>query len=170
MIQRVLVPTDFSVKSLRIVLEYLENSGDDQMELVFTCGYRIEDSISSLLGFTLDDHLADMQSDDFLKGCEMIKSRFKHQIVEMYSDLIISKNKRYIRNYLKGRKITHIVIPNAFEFEYTRSSFDIIEVLKTTELNNLPVVTAVCISDNSLSGQDALDSFFFRKKWRFIYE
>jgi len=170
MIQRVLIPTDFTVNSLRIVLEYLENSGNLQVELVLTCGYNLGESISFLLGFTLDDHLAEMQNEDFLKGCEMIKSRFKDKVVEMYADFMISKNKRYVRNYLKGRQFAHIVVPDTFEFKYTKNSFDVVELLKTAALPNMPAITSVSMGEENLQAQDTLDGFFFRKKWRFTYE
>src|SRR5690606_14477286 len=104
MIQRVLIPTDFTVNSLRIALEYLESSKNEHVELVLTGGYNLGESISMLLGFTLDDHLAELQDEDFLKACEMIKSRFKNKVVEIYADFMISKNKRYVSNYLKGRQ------------------------------------------------------------------
>ncbi|TYR32257.1 hypothetical protein FXV77_19865 [Sphingobacterium phlebotomi] len=170
MIQRVLIPTDFTVNSLRIVLEYLENSGNQQVELVLTCGYNLGESISFLLGFTLDDHLAEMQNGDFLKGCEIIKSRFKDKVVEMYADFMISKNRRYVRNYLKGCQIAHIVVPDTFEFQHTKNSFDVVELLKTTVLPNMPAITPVCMGEDGLQTQDTLDGFFFRKKWRFTYE
>lgn len=170
MIQRVLIPTDFTVNSLRIVLEYLENSGDQKVELVLTCGYNLGESISFLLGFTLDDHLAEMQNEDFLKGCEMIKSRFKDKVVEMYADFMISKSKRYIRNYLKGGQFARIVLPDTFEFTFKENCFDVVELLKTVTLPNMPIITSVCMGEEGLQVQDTLDGFFFRKKWRLTYE
>ncbi|PRD47944.1 hypothetical protein [Sphingobacterium haloxyli] len=169
MIQRVLVPTDFTVNSLRIVLEYLENNNDEQVELVLVYGYKLGESISMLLGFTLDDHLAEMQNDDFLKGCEIIKSRFKDKVVEMYADCMISKNTRYVRNYLKGRQFTQIVLPDAFEFQNVEHTFDVVELLRTQPLP-LPQVIPVAMGEDEMSRHDTLDSFFFRKKWRFSYE
>ncbi|PRD54508.1 hypothetical protein [Sphingobacterium gobiense] len=169
MIQRVLVPTDFTVNSLRIVLEYLENNKDEQVELVLVGGYKLSESISMLLGFTLDDHLAELQHDDFLKGCEIIKSRFKDKVVEMYADSMISKNKRYIRNYLKGRKFTQVVLPDAFEFQEVENSFDVAALLRSQPLA-LPQVIPVVMGEDERSRHDTLDSFFFRKKWRFSYE
>jgi len=170
MIQRVLIPTDFTVNSLRIVLEYLENSNHQQVELVLTCGYNLGESIGMLLGFTVDDYLAEMQNEDFLKGCEMIKSRFKDRVVEMYGDLMISRNKRYVHNYLKGGQFAQIVLPNIFEFNYTTNCFDIVELMKTSQLSGMPEIISVSMSDEKLQAQDTLDSFFFRKKWRFTYE
>ncbi|NGM66919.1 hypothetical protein [Sphingobacterium sp. SGR-19] len=170
MIQRVLIPTDFTVNSLRIVLEYLESSDHQQVELVLACGYNLGESIGMLLGFTLDDHLAEMQKEDFLKGCEIIRSRFEDKIVEMYSDLMISKNKRYVRNYLKGRQLTQIVLPDAFEFKYLGNCFDIVELMNTMEPANVPKIVTVNMGEEKLQAQDTLDSFFFRKEWRFNYE
>ncbi|MBD1432767.1 hypothetical protein H8B06_08030 [Sphingobacterium sp. DN00404] len=170
MIQRVLIPTDFTVNSLRIALEYLENSDNEQVELVLAGGYNLGESISMLLGFTLDDHLAEVQDEDFLKACEMIKSRFKNKVVEMYADFMISKNKRYVSNYLKGRQFARIVLPDAFEFKHTKNSFDIVDMFNNIQLSNMPEVITVSMGEAKLKGQDTLDGFFFRKKWRLSYE
>jgi hypothetical protein len=171
-IQRVLVPTDFTVDSLRIALEYLENNGDNQrVELVLVCGYDLGDSITVLLGFTKDDHLARLQGEDFVKGCEMIKSRFKQTVVEMYADLLISKNARYVRNYLKGNRITQVVLPETYGFRFfNRHCFDILNVLKAVGLEALPEVVSLPVVGNETDNIDTMDSIFFRKGWKVSYE
>lgn len=170
MIKRVLIPTDFTVNSLRIVLEYLENSDDQQVELVLTSGYNLGDSISILLGFSIDDHLGELQHEDFLKGCEMIKSRFKDKVVEMYADFMISKNKRYVHNYLTGRKFSQIVMPDNFNFQQRKNCFDIVELLSQLELPAMPEIKTVSMGEGDLQEHDTLDGFFFRKNWRLSYE
>lgn len=170
-IARVLVPTDFTVDSLRIVLDYMEENVGQQVELVLACGYDLGDSITSLLGFTKEDHLIKLENEDFIKGCEMIKSRFTNDIVEMYSDLIISKNLRYLRNYVKGSRITHVVLPDSFEFACSaRGVFDVAEVLKCHMDAISATVVPVVLQRSVADGIDTMDSIFFRKDWRVSYE
>ncbi|WP_037495266.1 hypothetical protein [Sphingobacterium deserti] len=170
-IARVLVPTDFSVDSLRIVLDYLETTPDQKVELVLACGYDIGDSITSLLGITKEDHLMKLENEDFIKGCEMIKSRFKSRIVEMYSDLLISRNGRYLRNYFKGSRVTHIVVPEGYTFSPTeRGVFDITEILKKNVAEVGPELITILLREHIAEGIDSMDSIFFRKDWGVSYE
>lgn len=170
-IARVLVPTDFSVDSLRIVLNFMEKNADQKVELVLACGYDVGDSITSLLGITKEDHLSRLESEDFIKGCEMIKSRFKSNLVEMYSDLIISRNGRYLRNYFKGGRVTHIVLPEGYLFASKESSvFDLTEVLRKNVESISAIIVPVKLEDQLLEGIDSMDSIFFRRDWRLSYE
>lgn len=138
--------------------------------MVLVSGYKLDSSIGMLLGFSTADHIADLQDEDFLKGCEMIKSRFKDKVVEIYGDCMVSKNSRYVRNYIKGAKFSQIVLPEAFEFTHTPNSFDVVEVLQTLPFSGVPEVVTVQMQDANLQEHDGLDSFFFRKNWRFSYE
>lgn len=170
-IARVLVPTDFTVDSLRTVLDYLENHADQRVELVLACGYDIGDSITGLLGFTKEDHLVKLENEDFIKGCEMIKSRFKPNVIELYSDLIISKNVRYLRNYFKGNAITHVALPVSFQFSpATRSAFDIATILKDNMKAINATIVPVEVQIGHEAGIDQMDSMFFRNDWRMSYE
>ncbi|GHE23531.1 hypothetical protein [Sphingobacterium griseoflavum] len=167
----VLIPTDFSVYSLRIVLDFMEKRTDRKVELVLACGYDIGDSITSLLGITKEDHLARLESADFIKGCEMIRSRFKNNLVGMYCDLLISRNSRYLRNYFKGSRVTHIVLPEGYTFaSKERNVFDITELLKEHVYHIGVATIPVSLEKQVVEGIDSMDSFFFRKDWRVSYE
>ncbi|WP_437921962.1 hypothetical protein [Sphingobacterium sp. LRF_L2] len=170
-IARILVPTDFTVKSLRIVLDFLEKDDNNKVEIVLACGYDIGDSITGLLGFTKDDHLSKLESDDFIKGCEMIKASFKTKVVEMYADLVISKNTRYLQNFFKGNRITHVVLPEDYRFHASvRACFDITMLLKKNAVQTgIKVIPLRCDGETAES-IDSMDSIFFRKDWRVSYE
>ncbi len=170
-IARILVPTDFSVDSLRIVLDFMEKNADQKVELVLACGYDIGDSITSLLGITKEDHLTRLESEDFIKGCEMIKSRFKNSLVEMYSDLIISRNARYLRNYFKGGRVTHVVLPDSYTFSSKEPSvFDLTELLRKNAESIAATIIPIRLEGQVVEGMDSMDSIFFRKDWRVSYE
>ncbi|MFD1768290.1 hypothetical protein [Sphingobacterium suaedae] len=170
-IQRVLIPTDFTVNSLRIALAYLEDNGEQPVELVFVCGYNLGDSITSLLGFTKDDQLNRLQGEDFVKGCQMIKSRFEHKVVELYSDLFISKNPRYLRNCIKGGKVTHVVLPENFMFRFSnKQCFDVAKLLKTMKGEGRVTMVGIGVGSVDLESADTMDGIFFRKDWRISYE
>lgn len=169
-IQRVLIPTDFTIDSLRSALQYLEGMEGDKIEIVLAGGYKMDSSITGLLGFSKEFYLDIVQTEDFIKGCSMIRSRFENKVSEIYADLILSRNIRYLRNYLNGAGITKIVIAEGYDFQSSiKNSFNISELLKEHVPGNIQVVSLKS-DKRALQDIDALDGIFFRKDWRLGYE
>jgi len=138
--------------------------------LVFAGGYEMDASITGLLGFTKEYYLDEIQNEDFIKGCGLIKSRFGARIVEIYTDLLLSKNKHYVKNYIKGAKITQIVLCDGYDFQFpNKSFFDVSDILERSS-NEIISLVNIVINNNLVDNIDALDSFFFGKDWRVRYE
>jgi len=173
-LKRVLIPTDFSVNSLRIVLEFLENhTAEEQLELelVLVYGLQLSDSITSLLAFNKEDCLADLQSEDFIKGCEIIRTRYKDKLTELYADVLTSKNPRYLQNYIKGHRIQQVIILEGLSFSPTaRHNFDVNLTLKGMEKQLAVPLLHLQVPEEMGTQRDLMDGIFFRKKWRLSYE
>ncbi len=171
-IKRVLIPTDFSVGSLRIVLEFLEQSNPEEpLELVLAGGLHLGDSITTLLGFSKEDYLSELQNEDFIKGCEIIRSRFEDHVVELYSDVLSSKNSRYLQNYMKGHQIQELIYLEQYRFELPhKNSFDLNAVLKALDNKLYPKPQRLCMPMLKSTHIDSMDSIFFRKDWNLSYE
>lgn len=165
--KRILVPTDFTIKSLRIVIDYLSDTTDENIELILVHGRKASDSITELLGFSNDYYIEKAYHEDFLTACQIIKHRFENKITEIYSDMISSKNDNYIRNYLKGNRIDMAVLPTDFSFSNVfPMSFSVAEPLqKNCHKLGIPIMqpTTAYLSTEKESSLDSMDSIFFRK-------
>lgn len=162
--KRILIPTDFSVNSLGIVIDFLERKTDCTVELVLAYGQKCTSSITELLGFTKEDNIDSMQSEEFIKSCQMIKTRFGDRIAEVYTDIITSDHPNYIANYMKGGKIDEIVLTENYEFEASDSkSFNLVALFKKYEDRLRPKLIYCDTENKSISERDKIEGLFFRK-------
>jgi len=167
MIKRLLMPTNFTVSSLNAVISYLSKGTDTKIELVLLHGHASSESMTEMLAFDKDDYLDECYSEDFLTACQIIKTRFEDQVEEIYSDIICSKNDRYIRNYLKGHKIAKVILPSEFEYaQLATNSFCTVALLrKNCQHLNIPIIelSATASSLQTTQQPDVIDNIFFRK-------
>lgn len=169
--RRILIPTDFSLTSLQVVLAYLEQTDEQQVEIVLTCGVDLGNSITALLSFDKDYYLDKMQGEDFIKGCEVIRSRYKNKLVEIYSDLMISRNSRYIINYLKGNQITDLILSEQYHYSPKGNHvFDLHGRLSDLQKQVGSLVSRLAIPQANKEEQDNLEAIFFRTEIKLGYE
>ena len=129
--KKILVPTDLSVKSLQIVREAVEQNTDAELEIVLACGALLPDSITDLLFLSKRKMIADLQTQEFVEACKIIKSKYSTRIQNMYVDVLTSSNGSYVQSYLKGAKIDEVVIPVNYNFTFKNSScFSVLPKLK----------------------------------------
>ncbi|TJZ53203.1 hypothetical protein FAZ15_17760 [Sphingobacterium olei] len=167
--KRVLIQTDFTVNSLNIVVDLLDRYPDQCFEIILVHGLQSDNSITELLGFHAEDHLEELQTEEFIKACQLMRSKYGDRINEMYADIITSQTNNYFRNYCKGSRVDHLVIAEDYRFESaTPRSFDLLEIFNknsnvglsavylATRLENVPVI-------------DKLDGLFFRRNWHVTF-
>lgn len=161
------MPTNFTVSSLTGAINYLSEAKDTKIELVLVHGHALSDSITELLGFDKDYYLEKCYREDFLTACQIIKSRFEEQVHEIYSDIICSKNHRYIRNYLKGNKIEKVILPAFFSYaKLLPNSFCTVDLLRENcQKLHIPIVELNAAQSPVQEEQesDCIDNIFFRK-------
>ena len=165
--KRTLIPTDFTVGSLTVVIDYLSETSDTAIDLILAHGQKSSDSITELLGFDKHYYLEKGYRADFLTACQIIKTRFEDRVNDLYSDIISSKNDAYIRNYLKGNKIDTVILPD--DTSYSKSvenSFCVLAALRKNCLKlNIPILeiatTRTYIEENR--SEDSISNIFFRK-------
>lgn len=164
------MPTNFTVNSLNGAINYLSKAKDTKIELVLVHGHGSSDSITELLSFDKDNYLDECYSADFLTACQIIKTRFEEQVEEIYSDIICSKNDRYIRNYLKGNKIAKVILPANFSYANLLSkSFCTIDLLRDgCHRLNIPIIelSGAQSPNNTEQQADSIDNIFFRKDFK----
>lgn len=171
MVSRILIPTDFSTASLQVVLAYLEQTENRQVEIILACGVDLGTSITTLLGFDKDFYLDEIQSEDFIKGCQMIRSRYKDKLIEIYADLVISKNRRYIANYLKGNRIEELVLSEQYQHSDSHHhTFDLHGRLCELQKKVGSIVNKLAVRQQEKDERDELEALFFRNDRKLSYE
>lgn len=167
---RVLIPSDFTIDSLFFVIHSIEQSRAEQLDIILVYGNKSSTSISELLGITLADQLNDLQSEDFLKACQMICHRYENRKLNIYADIIGTDNPNYLHHYLHGARIDEVKIPTDYEFEKrTRHFFDVGKALLYMNKSKRKHVDIVEKPATYKTEGNVLAGLFFNKKWDVNY-
>lgn len=130
---RILVPTDFSVRSLNLLKSAFENyefKNGQRVEVILICGYNPGDSIQNLLFFSKKHLISRLQRPEFNQACKLIKSRYESLIDSISIELLSSSNANYIKNYLESRNFPTVLAPKNFNWKFPeKSCFDVGEDL-----------------------------------------
>lgn len=129
--KRVFIPTDFSIQSLSIINQLIEESSNTVYEIVFIHGYQSSNSIADLLFFSKQKMIERLQNTAFIKACEVVKNASQSTIASIKLDIIPFKRNLYIKNFFEVNKVDSFIIPSAHQFHFeNKNSFDLIPYIK----------------------------------------
>lgn len=168
--KRILIPSDFTIDSLFFVIQSIEQSKANELEIILVYGNRSSTSITELLGINLEDHLKELHSEDFIKACQMICHRYEDRKLNIYTDIIGTENANYLHNYLKGAAIDEIRVPSNYAFEKrTKHFFDVGKALLRLNERNRGRVGIIQKTGIQKIERNVLSDLFFNKKWDVNY-
>lgn len=122
---RILIPTDFTIASLNLVKEAVEQSTGPRLDIILVYGVHLSSSISDMLFFSKGKAISELQSPEFISACSLIKNKYQSKIGSIYPDLFIANNTGYIKQYLKHEKIDLVYIPAYYKLMVNnRKHFD----------------------------------------------
>jgi len=135
-VKKIIVPIDFSVKSLTLVKEVIESAPSDQLfEIILLHGVYAPTSITDLLFHHPSKYIKQLETEEFNEACGMLKNKFQSRIKAMYIDVINSDNKLYFQNYIHKNQVDEIFIPKGIELNFKgKYSFNLIPLLKKARI------------------------------------
>lgn len=133
-VKKVLIPTDFSVKSLNLLLEFLKQTPSDKYEIIMAHGYDISNSFSEMLFYSEHKILTKLLTKEFRESCHLIENTYRSRLYKFKFSILTGNGKRYVQNYISSNKIDIVVCSNGYKMKFrSRNSFDIQPYLKTSK-------------------------------------
>lgn len=160
--KRVFIPTDFSIQSLSIINQLIEESSNTVYEIVLIHGYQTSNSITDLLFFSKQKMIEKLQKSAFVKAYEVIKNANQSSISSIRLDIIPFKRNLYIKNFFENNKIDSFIIPSTPQFHFeSKNSFDLIPYIKKSRIP----VKEIFVKENSygLGYTEIIDELFITK-------
>lgn len=129
---KIILPTDFSVKSLELVRKVLNDaSAPEPLSIVLLHGTYLSNSITDLLFFSKSKTINKLKTDEFNEACNLLKNKYPDKINSLHVDLIISDQKAYFNSFVKKLQITKIFIPNEGFLDFSKvNGFNTLTLLK----------------------------------------
>ncbi|MDI9256042.1 MULTISPECIES: hypothetical protein [Flavobacterium] len=138
----ILIPTDFTVKSLNVLKTILVNSQNtDTFNILLVHGISLNDSIRDLLFYSKSEQIESLTNPEFQEACEVIKNKFGQQIASLRIDLFSGYNLAAFENYLEGNKVDAIFTCERKSLLINKNSFDLSQFIdkcsvKVTRINS----------------------------------
>lgn len=127
----ILIPTDFTVKSLNVLKSILVNNQSNQtFNIILVHGISLNDSIRDLLFYSKAKQIESLTNPEFEEVCEVIKNKFDAQIASLRVDLFTGYNLSAFENYLEGNKVSQIFMSDKKPFLTNKSSFDLTQFIE----------------------------------------
>lgn len=164
MTKTILIPTDFTVKSLNLVkIALQENQGKNhKVRLILVHGMWMSSSITELLFFSKRDLLDKLETEEFRSSCQLLLEKYKDQIEEMILDIFSGINQAAFSNYLEGNKVDEGYVSKNFKLKLKNShSFDIIPFFTKSKIKLIEVNWNSIATTSQECSTDELSALFF---------
>ena len=134
MSKTILIPTDFSVKSLNLAKTALQKD-KGKLDIILIHGLLLSDSITELLFYSKKKLLAKLETPEFQDSCQLLLSKYEEKINSLTIDVFSWKSQSAFDNYLDANEVKDAYIPVNYEFEFKNpSSFDLIPFFRKANL------------------------------------
>lgn len=165
---KILMPTDFTVKSLILVRKALELTGDKTLNITLVHGIVLPSSITELLFYSKYKVMQKLSDPAFQEACELLKNRYSDRIQTIAGDVITSRNQSYFSGYLQANAIEEIFIPENLVLDFKRKdSFDVMPLFNKAKIKRTTV--RFTQETNTNSEVSKVSDLFFHDKIGDIY-
>tara|TARA_Y100000782_G_scaffold92838_1_gene102471 strand:- start:4440 stop:4928 length:489 start_codon:yes stop_codon:yes gene_type:complete len=161
MANTILIPTDFTIKSLTMVRDVVEQTKLNNINFILVHGVRPPSSTSELLFYSKRKLIETMTSPAFKSCCALIINRYPEKVSSIWPDILSTQHAAGFENYLDKVKPKETYIPShALELPHERS-FDVMSLLKKSSLKLNELAFSPSTDDLFVNQMEAL---FFSAK------
>jgi hypothetical protein len=114
--KHVLIPTDFSIRSLRVIHGVIEKFSDEKITIVMMHALRMPTSITDLMMLARRSAHHDLITDDYKDACEIIRNKYASNIKLLKTEFLFGNTSAVFRNFLQYQNIDVIAYADKEEF------------------------------------------------------
>ncbi len=128
--KNVIIPTDFSIKSLKLIHAAVNRFGNEALNITLVHALTPDNSISGLLMLTKRLDVSKLLNEDFNSACEVIRNKYGAAIHKLKIECYYGTSRQYLVNFLEVRKIDAIILPSDYTYKHAvKGSTDIMPEL-----------------------------------------
>jgi hypothetical protein len=139
--KHILIPTDFSEKSLELIRFTANVFADEEIKITLLHVLRMPDSINDLLLLPRHGRHYRLVNPDFRKGYESLQQVYRQTIKHLYVEFLHGDTLQLFRNFLFARHIDAIVYPD--NYIYLKPGRDSVDPKDLIRKAGCPVLTNV---------------------------
>lgn len=109
--KHVLIPTDFSIKSLNVINGIAAKYGGESVKITLLHLMSMPASIADLLLFRRAKmRFEDKVSSEFYEACQVLQNKYTDQIHSLDVKIAYGETKAYLQNFIQANKIDKVII------------------------------------------------------------
>lgn len=157
---KIIIPTDFSTKSLQLVEYAVLNKYKNPISILLVHGYHMSYQYWDMIHFSKSEIINQLCSEEFKEMRRILLLEHKFDIAAIDIDLFMGNNSVAFQSLLNQHHITHGLIPNKpLDSFSNRRSFDPTQFIKKT-VKNLKIVPFMAQSTPIILPQLSLMDLF----------
>jgi len=146
----IVIPTDFTVKSLNVLKTVLnQNHNKEVLDVILLHSLSLTDSIRDLLFFSKHEQINALMNPEFEEAYEVIRNKFDSQISSLRIDLFTGYNLSAFNSYLEANKVEQIFV-SAYQTEKAFDGLDWIRFIDkcAVEVTRIDLATSQSVPEN----------------------
>ena len=131
----ILIPTDFTIESLKFLVEAAESAqSNTPINVVFIHCERLQDSIIDLLFYSKRELIDSLKTPQYIDACKAILNKYPTVIHSIRFEVFTGHNQRAFENFLEGNRIDEILMPKKYILQLRKNSFDPLPFFQRVQL------------------------------------
>ncbi|MBL7856825.1 MAG: hypothetical protein JNM57_03985 [Cyclobacteriaceae bacterium] len=130
----ILIPTDFSIESLKLFIEAAESVQIGSVNIILLHCAQLSDSIVDLLFFSKKDMIESLVTPVFNDACKIIRSKYASKINSARIEVFTGHTQAAFQNFLEGNRVDEILIPKNYSLQLNKESFDPIPFIRKSTI------------------------------------
>ncbi|NSL88326.1 hypothetical protein [Chitinophaga solisilvae] len=114
--KNILIPTDFSIRSLGYVHSVAAHYPHETVNIIFMHALNMPDSLFDLITYTRNSRHIDLITADFKDGCEIIRNKYASSVHQLKVEFFHGNTRAAFRNFCLAQNIDVIVSPMDHEY------------------------------------------------------
>ena len=137
----ILIPTDFSIESLKLLKEAVTSVEVGSVNIIFLHCIYLSDSIFDLLFFSKKEWVESLVNKDFDDGCKIIRNKYVNKINSARVEFFTGTTQQAFDNFLEGNQVDEIMLPKNYVFKQSsKKSFSPEPYIRKSRLPLIEVV------------------------------
>jgi len=153
----ILIPTDFSIESLKSFVEAAQSVQIGSINVVFLHCAHLPNSILDLLFYSKNEIIKSLITPTFENACKVIRSKYESKINSTRIEIFTGRTQAAFENFLEGNRIDEIFVPVNYTLKPVKNSFDPMPFIQRTEL---PITQVVWKQGGNIPEKNQLAELF----------
>jgi hypothetical protein len=154
--KNILIPTDFSIRSLSYVHSIIAQHPYEQVNIIFMHALEMPDSLFDLITYTRNSRHTELITADFQDGCEIIRNKYSSAISQLKVEFFHGNTNAAFRNFLQAQNIDLII--QTADLEYNTPSKRSYDPAKLISKCKYPVMKIQLLKSKPMAAKSTISA------------